>query len=253
MEPTSYHLYGAGSTKGSFDQVQVWPVNGLAALGGTYVETVNGPSVGEVVGGPAIYTATTALMLTSTTNVAVAATSQVFDVNGAVLANEPTSQLQHFFIDSCTDSATMGALAKFIILPPDYLKGSTAASSLGSGVEKGMFRVYEGSGYCGTPVSFQLSSATPVGGCSNPSTNPMTSCTQSNAIAWPAGALTFEQPGAPLLSIKDSHLEGFQGATTGYTLANDNTTARTAAEAEVGFIPDGIWQLEGCADGSWPA
>jgi len=243
-----FHMVGPGSTKGSQNSPMVWADRANVTLDGLYCEQSHG-SPCLISGGPVIYTATTAVL--TTTNVAVSANSSVYNAQtGAAVATFPTNLYQHYWYDSVSDAAAAGNIGTFCFYPPDWVKNSTTSSTLGGGILKGQFLCYAGAGYAGvSSPSLQLISLTPTSGCSNPSADPLTTCTVHSALTWPAGALTGEIASGATMAVENAHINGIDSPASGYAFSADNTTALTSADVVCGSIPDPYQVPQGAATG----
>jgi hypothetical protein len=141
------------------------------------------------------------------------------------------------FVGSATD--LQAAEAIMIIRPPDYVPGSTTASSLGNGITQGTFEY----------VSFQgiVHDASTTGWHVVVGSRGASSTT---AIAWPAGAIfeegwgtqadpmTIPYPGA--IRLVDNHFNSAEQA-NGYTLVCNPDNEQTCGEVVVGVEPDAFF------------
>ena len=132
-------------------------------------------------------------------------------------------------VPAATPSAT-----SYVIIPPDFLFGSTAASSLGGGILRGSYEIVGIAGFAGNGTFYIAASSRGLSG--------------TTAIAWPAGA-EIEAYGTGIESFKleNSHVnaqDAFSAmGTAGANLTRncDNSGVNTCAEIVAGYVPDGRW------------
>ncbi len=120
----------------------------------------------------------------------------------------------------------------YVIMPKDYLSGSTAASAYVPGLQRGQYEMVDALGASSDGNLYlrlrnQPGSTAPAG------------------TAWPAGSILEKQTQANgfqgALSIDQTHITAMQGPQTGYVDNCDQTGPLTCAEMILGFTPDGYW------------
>ena len=176
-------------------------------------------NAGIIAGGVMEWTATTAAMTTSSGSVSI----------------QSTAWLPYYYTSpGDVPTTTQAAYNTFVVIPPDFLWGSTAASSLGGGITRGTYEMVALAGFAGDG-NVHLG----VGGRGQSGTT---------AIAWPAGAL-IEVVGTGISSFKitNSHINAqdafsvMGAAGANLTRKCDNSGVNTCAEIIAGYIPDGRW------------
>ncbi len=175
-------------------------------------------NAGVIAGGVMEWTATTAAMTTSSQSVSL----------------QSTAWLPYYYTSPGDVPTTQQSFNGFIVIPPDFLWGSTAASSLGGGITRGTYEQIAVAGFAGDGNMYLG-----VGGRGQNGTT---------AIAWPAGALV-EILGGGITSFKvtNSHVNAqdafsVMGAAGANLTRNcDNSGVNTCAEIIAGYIPDGRW------------
>jgi hypothetical protein len=171
-----------------------------------YVAPSANPSI--IVGGKNETTTTTSAMTTTSTSFPVANSSWMMNVIG-----------------STVDLGTVtNGFYSMIVYPPDYVYGSTAASSLGGGILKGNYENVILQAYVGnTAYVYQRGS------------------NGTTAYAWPAGAIVNESgltvSPSDQLVLEDMHLEShlLEGS---YSVTGNPNFQEPNAEIELGWMPD---------------
>jgi hypothetical protein len=175
-------------------------------------------NAGVIAGGVMEWSATTAAMTTSSQSVSV----------------QSAAWMPYYYTSAADVPTTQPAFNGFVLIPPDFLWGSTAASSLGGGITRGTYEQVAVAGFAGDGNMYLG-----VGGRGQNGTT---------AIAWPAGALV-EILGGGITSLKvaNSHVNAqdafsVMGAAGANLTRNcDNSGVNTCAEIIAGYIPDGRW------------
>ncbi len=175
-------------------------------------------NAGVIAGGVPEWTTTTAAMTAASTSVAV----------------QNTAWMPPYYTSPGDVPTTVQAYSTYVVLPPDFLWGSTAASSLGDGVTRGSYELIGVSGFAGNGMMYVDVNARGLSG--------------TVAMAWPAGALV-ESYGGGIASFKltNSHVnaqDSFSLMGTGganLTRNCDNSGVNTCAEIIAGYVPDGRW------------
>ncbi len=176
-------------------------------------------NAGVIAGGVMEWTATTAAMTTSNLSTSV----------------QSTAWMPYYYTSpGDVPTTSQAAYNSFVLIPPDFLWGSTAASSLGSGITRGTYERVALAGFAGDG-NMHLG----VGGRGQSGTT---------AIAWPAGAL-IEIVGSGISSFKvtNSHVNAqdafsaMGAAGANLTRNCDNSGVNTCAEIIAGYVPDGRW------------
>ena len=120
----------------------------------------------------------------------------------------------------------------YVILPQDYLSGSTAPSTYVPGVERGQYEMISIQGFTGD------------GNVHIAQRNVNGSTAPANT-AWPTGSILEQAPtkyGAyGPLTIAQSHFNAIQPPQSGYTDNCNQTNTLTCAEIIAGYEPDGYW------------
>ena len=131
------------------------------------------------------------------------------------------------YFEFASDMST-GSVVTYVIMPQDFLSGSTAPSQYNSNIQRGQFEVIQVEGF------------TSDGNLHIVSRN-LSGSTVSNAD-WPAGSIVEEGPTTQhaAIDIEDSHVEAIQGPGTGYTDNCDQTGVLTCADIVTGPVPDGL-------------
>ena len=175
-------------------------------------------NAGLVAGGALDWTTTTSAMTATTTTVAV----------------QNTAWMPHYYTTPSDASPALPAYNTYVMVPPDFLWGSTAASSLGGGITRGSYEYVEVAGFAGDGNMYL--------GLGGRGQNGTTS------LAWPAGALIeIAGTGVAAFKLTNSHVNAQDAfSTLGPAGANltrncDNSGVNTCAEIIAGYIPDGRW------------
>jgi hypothetical protein len=199
MKPLAQGIAGFRNRGDNNNEINHFYIEGL------YSGNFN-PSI--VVGGKNETTATTAAMTASATTFPVADSSWMHTATGNALD---------------VNSARMDA---YILYPPDYAYGSTAASSLGGGILKGNYEQVLAVFVQNTAYAVRAQAGT-------------------TAYAWPAGTVVNESyvtdPGDYLqVMIKDSQITSGMGDSAGspYTLVTNPNLQEPGAQIVVGLMPD---------------
>jgi hypothetical protein len=220
-------IYNTGQVNAAFYGGSIKP---LQMIGGFKTFTSGSTSVdhfyfelgyvnaGVIAGGVAEWTTTTSAMTTSSSSVAV----------------QNTDWMPHYYTTPSDAPTGIGGLASYVILPPDFSWGSTAASSLGGGVTRGSYELIAVAGFAGDGKMYLGTNSRAQHG--------------TTAIAWPAGAI-IEAAGAGVGSFKvtNSHVNAQEpfsllgAAGANLTRSCDNSGVNTCAEIIAGYVPDGRW------------
>jgi len=143
---------------------------------------------------------------------------------------ESTEWVTQFFNDPADIPRNGGNYYPYVILPQDYLSGSTEASHYVPGVKRGQYEIVNAAGFSGEGKLYITTRNVPG---SLVSTN----------TSWPAGSIIEEQPmgsyGA--INLENSHINAIQPPGQGYKDNCDQTNVRTCADIIVGNIPDGLY------------
>jgi len=136
-----------------------------------------------------------------------------------------TSWMAQYF-ESAGDMGT-GSIVDYVIMPQDFLSGSTAPSQYNPNIQRGQYELIEVQGFTSDGNMHVL--ARNVAG-------------STVSGDWPAGSILEEAPGGQhsALDIEDSHIEAIQGPGSGYTDNCDQTGVLTCAEIVTGPVPDGL-------------
>jgi hypothetical protein len=144
------------------------------------------------------------------------------------------SDLQYMFSGSYTN---------ILVRPPDFVAGSTAASSLGNGIQKGSFEYmsFKGIVHDATGSGWHVQIAARAQG-------------GTTAYAWPAGSIfedTYgdavsgnESPYAYPVHLIDNHFNSVN-TYNGYTINCDPNNEKTCGEIILGFEPDAFYVFGG--------
>ena len=220
-------IYSTGGTNQGFYGGSIKSLQMLGGFKTTVAETTTVDhfyfeygyvNAGVIAGGALDWTATTAAMTTSSTSVAV----------------QSTAWMPHYYTTPSDAPSSVVSYNSYVIVPPDFLWGSTAASSLGGGITRGSYEYVEVAGFAGNGNMYLG-----LGGRAQNGTT---------AVAWPAGALV-ELVGSGITSLKvtNSHVNAQDAfSSLGSAGANltrncDNSGVNTCAEIIAGYIPDGRW------------
>jgi hypothetical protein len=176
-----------------------------------YIEGYNNPAVNPavIVGGKNETTVTTAAMTASAANFTVADASWMHSVTG-----------------NATDAGIVGTTA-YILYPPDYVYGSSAASVLGGGILQGNYEEVQAVFVQNTAYASRAQEGT-------------------TAYAWPAGTVVNESylstPGThyadSTIMLDDVHLESAPGAKPPYSLTTNPNAQQPGGEIVLGYMPD---------------
>jgi hypothetical protein len=214
VSPSSVNnLWSGGSIKPTGQGIA-----GFRILGGEsikiehfYIEGYNNPAINPsiIVGGKNETTTTTAAMAATATTFTVADSSWMRSNTG-----------------NAADVSQVGTV-NYILYPPDYVYGSTAASSLGGSILKGSYEAVSAVFVQNTAYVTRAQAGT-------------------TAYAWPAGTIVNEsylnsQATSLYTSsilLDDTHLLSAYGPTSSYTLTSNPNLAEPNAEIVLGFMPD---------------
>jgi len=205
----SYNILMEGGsikpTGGGLAAIRVIPGSSIR-LANLYIEGAGAPAANPalIFGGKNETTTTTAAMTNSSTNFTVADASWM----RSVLSNS-------------ADLGTVG-VTSYILYPPDYVYGSTAASSLGGGILKGSYENVTAVFVQNTAYATRAVNGT-------------------TAYAWPAGTIVNESylnPAASSIPMIDSVHLNSTGSMAGYTLVSNPNSQEPAAEIVLGWMPD---------------
>ena len=220
-------IYGNGGTNVGFYGGSIKP---LQMLGGfkTFISESNTVdhfyfefgyvNAGVIVGGVPEWTTTTTAMTAASTEVSV----------------QSTAWMPQYFNSPSDVLTTVQAYNSYVILPPDFLWGSTAASSLGGGLTRGSYELIGVAGFAGDGNMYLGTNDRGLSG--------------TTALAWPAGAVV-ESVGGEVASFKltNSHVNAqdafssLGAAGANLTRECDNSGVNTCAEIIAGYVPDGRW------------
>ena len=131
------------------------------------------------------------------------------------------------YFESANDMAS-GSVVTYVIMPQDFLSGSTAPSQYNFNIQRGQFEVVQVGGFSSDGnihiIARNLSGST------------------VNNADWPAGSIVEEGPPAQhaAIDIEDSHVEAIQPPGTGYTDNCNQTGVLTCADIVTGPVPDGL-------------
>jgi hypothetical protein len=175
-------------------------------------------NAGVIVGGVPEWTVTTAAMTSS---------SQVVGVHN-------TAWMPQYYTSPGDAPTGSTSALYYVILPPDFLWGSTGASSLGGGITRGTYEVVGVAGFAGDGNLYVALNGRGASG--------------TTALAWPAGALVEADPvGVNTFKVTNSHVNAqdafSQMGAAGANLTRncDSSGVNTCAEIIAGYIPDGRW------------
>ncbi len=173
---------------------------------------------GVVAGGVAEWTTTTAPMTTASVYVPVLS----------------TAWMPHYYTSPSDAPTTSQGFYTYVVIPPDFVWGSTAASSLGGGVTQGTYELVGAAGFAGDGKLYLGANGRGQSG--------------TTAIAWPAGAMIEAVPaGIGSFKVTNSHVNvqdsfSLMGAPGANLTRNcDNSGVNTCAEVIAGYVPDGRW------------
>lgn len=142
-----------------------------------------------------------------------------------IVGVQDTSWMPQYF-EAASDMGT-GSYITYIVMPQDFLSGSTAPSQYNSSIQRGQFEIIQVQGFTSDGnvhiLGRNLSGSTINGD-------------------WPAGSIIEETPpqahGA--IDIEDSHIDTIKGPGSGYTANCNQAGALTCAEIIAGPVPDGL-------------
>ncbi len=130
------------------------------------------------------------------------------------------------------DATAFGSNTEYVILPADYLSGSTAASTAAPGIQRGQYEIVSVSGFAGDGKVY-FSGRNQSGSTAPANTQ------------WPAGSVIEQIPGPygayGTVTLDEDHINAIQPPSTGYTDNCDQTGTKTCAELIFGFEPDGLF------------
>ncbi|HEY7416140.1 MAG TPA: glycosyl hydrolase family 28-related protein [Ktedonobacteraceae bacterium] len=136
-----------------------------------------------------------------------------------------TSWMPQYF-ESASDMG-IGSIVSYVIMPQDFLSGSTAPSQYNPNIQRGQFEVVRVQGFT-SDGNMHILARNLVGSTVN--------------ADWPAGSIVEEAPPEQhnAIDLKDSHIEAIQGPGTGYTDNCNQLGALTCADIVMGPTPDGL-------------
>ncbi|HEX3435683.1 MAG TPA: glycosyl hydrolase family 28-related protein [Pseudacidobacterium sp.] len=145
--------------------------------------------------------------------------------SGLTVGVQDTSWMPQYF-ESANDMGT-GSFVSYVIMPQDFLSGSTLPSQYNPNIQRGQYEVVQVQGFTRDGNVHLLArnlSGSKING------------------DWPAGSIIEEMPGEPhgALEIQESHINAIQGPGSGYTDNCNQTGALTCAEIVTGPVPDGL-------------
>jgi hypothetical protein len=150
--------------------------------------------------------------------------------NATAVPVASTDWMPHLFTDPSDISLKARGYYPYVLLPQDYLSGSSEPSRYVPGVKRGQYELVNAAGFGGDGKLYIASRGD--GGSSAPGTT-----------SWPAGSIVEEMPygfyGA--LTLADSHINAIWPAGKGYHDTCDQTNVHTCADIIVGNIPDGLY------------
>ena len=146
---------------------------------------------------------------------------------GAIVVGVSDTSWMAQYFESAADMGT-GSIVDYVIMPQDFLSGSTAPSQYNPSIQRGQFEVIEVQGFTADGNMHVLARSA-------------SGSTVTNAD-WPAGSILEEAPTSQhaAVDIEDSHIAAIQAPGTGYTDNCDQTGVLTCAEIITGPIPDGL-------------
>ncbi len=220
-------IYGTGGTNVGFYGGSMKPLLMMSGFKTSLSETTTVDhfyfeegyvNAGVIAGGVLEWTSTTAAMTTTSLAVAV----------------ESTAWIPHYYTSPGDVPTTQTAYNSYVVIPPDFLWGSTAASSLGGGITRGTYELIAVAGFSGDGNMYLGPGGRGQSGTS--------------AIAWPTGAVV-ELVGSGISSFKvtNSHVNAqdafsvLGAAGANLTRNCDNSGVNTCAEIIAGYVPDARW------------
>ena len=145
--------------------------------------------------------------------------------SGLTVGVADTSWMPQYF-ESANDMGT-GSVVTYVIMPQDFLSGSTAPSQYNAGVQRGQIEVVQVQGFT-SDGNMHLLARNLAG--------------STVAADWPAGSIVEEAPPGQhgAIDIKDSHIHVIQPPGAGYSDNCNQTGVLTCAEIVTGPVPDGL-------------
>jgi hypothetical protein len=220
-------IYGTGGTNVGFYGGSMKPLQMMSGFKTFLSETTTVDhfyfeygyvNAGVIAGGVSEWTSTTAAMTTTSSTIAV----------------QSTAWMPHYFTTPGDVPASQVAYNTYVVIPPDFLWGNAAASSLGGGITRGTYELIAVAGFAGDGKMYLGAGGRAQSG--------------TTAVAWPAGALV-ESVGSGVSSFKltNSHVNAqdafssMGAAGANLTRSCDNSGVNTCAEIIAGYVPDGRW------------
>jgi hypothetical protein len=138
--------------------------------------------------------------------------------------------MPHLFTNPTDINLKNGNYFPYVLLPQDYVSGSSEPSQSVPGLKRGQYEVVNIAGFGGDKNLYIASRN--IGGSSAPANT-----------SWPAGSIVEEMPYGfyGSLNLENSHINAIWPAGKGYTDACDQTSIHTCADIIVGHIPDGFY------------
>jgi hypothetical protein len=145
--------------------------------------------------------------------------------SGLTVGVSDTSWMPQYF-ETASDMGT-NSFVSYVIMPQDFLSGSTAPSQYNPNTQRGQFEVVQVQGFTSDGNMHILARNLP-GSTVN--------------ADWPVGSIVEEAPPEQhsAIDLKDSHIEAIQGPGAGYTDNCNQTGVLTCAEIVMGPTPDGL-------------
>lgn len=139
---------------------------------------------------------------------------------------------QPYFFEDVADMPATDTGTVYVLMPADYLSGSTAASADVPGVERGQFEKVSIEGFAGD-------------GSLHIYARNLSGSTAPAGTAWPVGTVIEEAPhtfgGYAAITLADDHFGSQEAASSGYAKNCNQLNTLTCAEIVAGFEPDGYW------------
>ena len=145
---------------------------------------------------------------------------------GLIVGVSDASWLPQYF-ELASDTGSSSDI-NYVIMPQDFLSGSTAPSQYNPNIQRGQFEIVQVAGFSSDGnlhiLARNLSGSTYSGG-------------------WPIGSILEEGPGEPAgaIDIQDTHIRAIQPPGNGYTDNCNQTGVLTCAEIVTGPVPDGLF------------
>lgn len=145
--------------------------------------------------------------------------------SSTVVGVKDTSWMPQYF-ESANDIGSESYVS-YVILPQDFLSGSTQPSQYNPNIQRGQFEIVQMGGFT-SDGNVHLLARNVSGSTVNGD--------------WPAGSIIEELPAGPhgSIDIEDSHINAIQGPGAGYTDNCNQTGVLTCAEIVTGPVPDGL-------------